>query len=263
MYGVTLRYKWPYLACLVSSAIVLVYISINGVLATSIGVGGLPVFLSIFPKYWLVYFIGMGITFAGSLILIPIMYLVPKVRRDIRDTDNGKGAIKFDMDALMGKFPSSKKEIKKEIEEIKEVEEVKEVEIPDSEKLNIIVGDHKVKRKLNCNSTDEVWEIYRVRKIGKERIILDKDYINRGIIQNLTEEICKDSIYQYIENRLNLKIAFAKKEITVCRVTEEDKEYLDINDYNVIVVVKSYTYLENGDLFNIQNLDIEQIDLGL
>lgn len=42
------------------------------------------------------------------------------------------------------------------------------------EKLNIIVGAHKVKSKLNCNSTDEAWEIYRVRKIGKERIILDK-----------------------------------------------------------------------------------------
>ena len=90
---------------------------------------GLPAFLSIFPKYGPVYFIGMGIAFAGPLILIPIMYLIPKVRRDIRDTDSGKGAIKFDMDALMGKSPSTKKEIKKD------VEEVKEVEIPNSERL--------------------------------------------------------------------------------------------------------------------------------
>lgn len=135
MYGVTLRYKWPYLACLISSAIASAYIAVNGVLATSIGVGGLPAFLSIFPKYWPVYFIGMGIAFAGPLILIPIMYLIPKVRKDMKDTDSGKGAIKFDMDALMGKAPSDKKQVKEEKDEIKEVKEVKEVSIPDSEKL--------------------------------------------------------------------------------------------------------------------------------
>lgn len=119
MYGVTLRYKWPYLACLISSAIASAYIAVNGVLATSIGVGGLPAFLSIFPRYWGVYFIGMAIAFFGPLILIPVMFLIPKVKKDVRDIDEGKGSIKFNLDALTGKSSSSTED---EAENLKEEE---------------------------------------------------------------------------------------------------------------------------------------------
>ncbi len=129
-----------------------------------------------------------------------------------------------------------------------------------SEKMNLKVEtiverfetakkDSPIKKKLNCSENDEIWEIFRVRKIGNEKIILDKDYINKEFVENLTKEICEDSIYNYIENILGIKIAFAKKEITVSRVTEEDRKYLDVNGYDTIVVVKSFTYLENGSLF--------------
>lgn len=115
------------------------------------------------------------------------------------------------------------------------------------EKFNLITDKHTIRKKLKC--TDDIWEVFRVRKINGEKIILDKDYLNRTLIPNLTEEICKNSIYEYIENVLNLKIAFARKEITVRQITEEDKKYLDIDGFNSIVVAKSYTYLENGELF--------------
>lgn len=115
------------------------------------------------------------------------------------------------------------------------------------EKFNLIIEEHPIRKKLKCE--DDIWEVIRVREINDERIILDKDYLNRTLIPNLTREICKNSIYEYIENVLGLKIAFARKEITVRQVTEEDKKLLDIEDYNCIVVAKSCTYLENGELF--------------
>ncbi|WP_040414541.1 trehalose operon repressor [Clostridium thermobutyricum] len=115
------------------------------------------------------------------------------------------------------------------------------------ELFNIITEDHPIRKKLNCR--DDIWEIFRVREINDEKIILDKDYLNRRLIPNLTKEICKNSIYEYIENVLGLKIAFAKKEITVRQITQEDKKLLDIEDFNCIVLCKSYTYLENGELF--------------
>lgn len=117
------------------------------------------------------------------------------------------------------------------------------------EKFELVKEDYPIRKKLNCNEDDEIWEIFRVRKIGNEKIILDKDYINKRFVENLTKKVCEDSIYSYIENVLGVKIAFAKKEITVSKVTEEDKKYLDISDYDTIVLVKSFTYLENGSLF--------------
>lgn len=94
-----------------------------------------------------------------------------------------------------------------------------------------------------------VYKIERIRKIDGECIILDIDHLNAQIVSGLTEQIAQDSIYEYIEQQLGLKISFAKKEITVERATSNDKELLDMKDYDMVVSVKSYTYLEDATLF--------------
>lgn len=106
-----------------------------------------------------------------------------------------------------------------------------------------------LKAQLDLNDEAEIWKVIRVRKIDGKRIILDKDFFNKEFVPSLTKEICKDSIYEYIEKELGLRISFAKKEITVQQCTEEDKKYLDCEKYNMIVVVKSYTYLNDTSLF--------------
>ncbi len=102
---------------------------------------------------------------------------------------------------------------------------------------------------LNFNKNETAWKIYRTRKIDNENIILDKDFILKKYVKDLTYDICKNSLYEYIENKLKLKIAYAKKQITVEKCTEEDKMYLDLKDYDTVAVVKSYTYLEDTNIF--------------
>ena len=41
----------------------------------------------------------------------------------------------------------------------------------------------------------------------------------------------------------------ARKEITVVPATEEDKQLLDMKDFNLLVSVKSYVYLDDATLF--------------
>lgn len=95
----------------------------------------------------------------------------------------------------------------------------------------------------------KVWKIERIRKFDGERIIRDIDHLNAQIIPGLTKEIAHDSLYDYIEHTLGLKISFAKKEITVQNATQKDKELLDMKQYEMIVSVKSFTYLEDATLF--------------
>lgn len=116
-------------------------------------------------------------------------------------------------------------------------------------KLGVIKKDDIIISELNLSNEDEIWEVIRVREIDNEKIILDKDYFNKKIIPDLTEEICKNSIYNYIENELGITISFAKKEITVQKATTEDKKSLDLDEYDMVVVVKSYTYLDDATLF--------------
>ncbi len=117
------------------------------------------------------------------------------------------------------------------------------------EKLEVIRPDDFLMKHLQISPEEEVWKVIRVREIDEKKIILDKDYFNKRFVSSLTKNICEDSIYEYLEKDLGLKISFAKKEITVQRPTEEDKEYLDLEKYNMIVVVKNYIYLEDTSLF--------------
>lgn len=117
------------------------------------------------------------------------------------------------------------------------------------DKLEVIKPDKLLKKNLNLTSKDEVWQVIRIREIDGEKVILDKDFINKKYVSALTEEICKNSIYEYIENVLGLQISFARKEITIEEVTEEDKKYLDLENHHMIAVVKNYVYLNDASLF--------------
>ncbi|WP_072906619.1 trehalose operon repressor [Anaerobranca californiensis] len=117
------------------------------------------------------------------------------------------------------------------------------------QKIEVITADGYLAEQLKIEEGREVWEVVRVREIDKRKIILDKDYFIKEFIPSLTKEICQDSIYNYLENGLGLQISFAKKEITVQRATEEDKGLLDLKNYDMVVVVKSHTYLDDATLF--------------
>ncbi len=70
MFGVNLRFRHAFIAALISSAIAGMFISYNGVLASTIGVGGLPGFLVI-SKGMTAFLIGMVI-----VIVLPIVLTV-------------------------------------------------------------------------------------------------------------------------------------------------------------------------------------------
>lgn len=115
--------------------------------------------------------------------------------------------------------------------------------------FDLVKPDDYLQQQLNVTSKDNVWKVLRAREIDGERIILDKDFFSKKHVPSLTREICEGSIYEYLEQEMELKISFAKKEIFVDDPTEEDRKYLDLKDYNHIVVVKNYVYLEDASLF--------------
>lgn len=78
---------------------------------------------------------------------------------------------------------------------------------------------------------------------------MDKDYFRADIVPFLSEEIAEGSLYEYLEQKLGLKISYAKKLISVEPSTEEDHRLLDLKGFSHIVVVRNYVYLENTVLF--------------
>ncbi|EFS03437.1 pts system trehalose-specific eiibc component, partial [Listeria seeligeri FSL S4-171] len=69
MFGINLKYLYPFVAAMIGSAIAAVVSVSSGVMANSIGVGGLPGILSINPKYYAIFAICMLITIVVPFIL--------------------------------------------------------------------------------------------------------------------------------------------------------------------------------------------------
>ncbi|MEC0201217.1 PTS system trehalose-specific EIIBC component [Paenibacillus lautus] len=88
IFGVNVRHKYPFIFGMIGSGIAGVLLAMNNVLASSIGVGGIPGFLSIFPTQWGVFFIGMAIVlvipFTGTL-LFGRYQLSKQLRRPVKE----------------------------------------------------------------------------------------------------------------------------------------------------------------------------------
>lgn len=115
----------------------------------------------------------------------------------------------------------------------------------------LLEGDSKAQELLQVSNETPIYKIVRIRQIDHEKIILDTDYVRADIVPDLTEEIVGNSLYEYVEDFLHLKIGFAKKEITVQPASKLDRTYLDLKQFNVVVSVKSVTYLDNLTLFQV------------
>lgn len=115
--------------------------------------------------------------------------------------------------------------------------------------LDVVYPSDHLKEQLKVKKSEQIWEVIRVRQLDDEKVILDKDYLNKKLIPVLTKQVCENSLYEFIETELGLVISFAKKEITIEEPTEEDIRLLDLEGFHNIVVVRNYVYLDDTSLF--------------
>ena len=79
--------------------------------------------------------------------------------------------------------------------------------------------------------------------------LIDIDYLDTSLVPQLNRNIAEHSIYDYIENQLNLSISHAFKEITIDNATDQDKILIDLGKDQHVVCIRSKVYLTNGKQF--------------
>lgn len=94
----------------------------------------------------------------------------------------------------------------------------------------------------------KVWKIVRTRSIDGRVSVVDTDYLAAALVPTMTKEIAQVSIYQYLENKLGLDIAYAQKEITVEPTSREERELMKTQD-DYLVLIKSRVYLGDTQQF--------------
>ncbi len=82
MFGVNLRYKYPFMIAIVCAAIGGAFISAFGVLASSIGVGGIPGIFAIIPQFWGPFAIAMAFE-----VVVPMLATWIYAKRQLANED--------------------------------------------------------------------------------------------------------------------------------------------------------------------------------
>lgn len=116
MFGVTLKLKYPFYAAIIGSAVGNAYCAATGVLAQALGAAGLPGFLSMLPKDYLNFAIGLILSMGVSAVLTAVFWK------------------KFNIEGEDNKSQTPVKEEK--VEEVKEIETAKEVTVDAAEETN-------------------------------------------------------------------------------------------------------------------------------
>lgn len=117
--------------------------------------------------------------------------------------------------------------------------------------FEIIPADSKLADQLGIQEHGPVYEIKRIRLAEEEPMALERTYISANKVKGLTEEIVQQSLYKYIEEKLNLKIAKGTQEIEAVLVNSEEVKYLQVLEHSPIMLIQRTTSLEDGTIFEV------------
>ena len=115
--------------------------------------------------------------------------------------------------------------------------------------FNRIAVDPAVASLTSLPEGEQIYYIQRVRYFDEKAYIIDHNYFLCSAVPGLTPAIASDSIYEYIENVLGMRIVTTKRTMTVERTTELDERYLELDGANCVAVIGNSTFNADGVMF--------------
>lgn len=115
--------------------------------------------------------------------------------------------------------------------------------------FKIINPTEEIANKLKIDTEDFVYYICRVRYADNKPCVIEYTYMPIDVIPGIKKEILSKSIYEYIENTLNLKIKSAHRTVRALLPSEVEQKYLKIAGDFPILQVEQIAFLDNGQPF--------------
>ena len=118
-------------------------------------------------------------------------------------------------------------------------------------KFKVIPAPEKISEKLKTEKNEFVYYIERVRYLNDEPYVIEYTYMPIYVIKGINEDVLRSSIYEYIENVLNLKIQSSHRNIRATLPTEKEKQHLKFKDDEIIPIleVEQIAFLSTGQIF--------------
>lgn len=115
--------------------------------------------------------------------------------------------------------------------------------------FSVVQASQLVSRKLNLVEASPVYEIYRVRFVDGSPSVIEKTYMPLDVISGLTKKNVEGSIYEYIEEKLGLKIESGHRTITVRKAADFEADELALEYGDPVGIAEQTGYLNTGVQF--------------
>ena len=115
--------------------------------------------------------------------------------------------------------------------------------------LDVVSGIKEIMDIFEVSEDVSFYKVSRIRILDGEALEYETTYFDRRIVPFLDKKIAENSTYDYLEKKLHLKISHSRREIKFRYATEDEQKYMDLKDFNAVIVIESHTYLSNGTLF--------------
>ena len=109
-----------------------------------------------------------------------------------------------------------------------------------------VVADKRIADATGFAVGDELLHVERIRHFDDANLIFDKSYFRASCVEGLTPEIASDSIFIYLEGELGMEVTISNRTITMEYATAEDREVLDLLDFDMLAVVENRTFNSEG-----------------
>ena len=120
--------------------------------------------------------------------------------------------------------------------------------------FDIIKADNEITKSLECDLNDEIYRIKRIRYINNEIMCYEESYYKRSIVPYLTKEIAKGSIFEYLNNALNLNIGFSDRYLNIIKLDKDIADLLELDANDPAMTVSEQIYLSSGLMFNFSKI---------
>ncbi|WP_174727614.1 GntR family transcriptional regulator [Mesobacillus harenae] len=124
---------------------------------------------------------------------------------------------------------------------------------PSSKLINfeIIPANAKLASLLQIPEYGPVYEIQRIRLAEDIPMAFERTYISANLVQGLTSEIVKNSLYSYIEETLSMKIAGGRQVIEAAIANAEEVKLLEIPEHIPVLIMERSSRLEDNRIFEV------------
>ena len=133
-------------------------------------------------------------------------------------------------------------------------EEMKERGFEPSNRLihfEVIAAPARIAKEFALTEHAPVYEIKRVRLADGKPMAFETTYIPANLAKGLTEDIIQKSLYDFIENQLELTIYEAKQELEAAIASNEEIRYLEVENGAPVLHIRRISYLKDGTAFEI------------